>query len=127
MNKNNIKIGIMGSSQIQHIIPVLIESRYHVTNIQSIWQSNENKSVKGKEKLYRDTIRDCDILYNIYSKIRSFLRFATPACRTTDSPRPRISPEEMPCQLLTNTIHPRHIHSDGGESVKTDRFTLFIL
>ncbi len=67
MNKNNIKIGIMGSSQIQHIIPVLIESGYQVTNIQSIWQSNENKSVKGKEKLYRETIRDCDILYNIYS------------------------------------------------------------
>lgn len=65
MNKNNIKIGIMGSSQIQHIIPVLIESGYQVTNIQSIWQSNE--PVESKERLYRETIRDCDILYNIYS------------------------------------------------------------
>ncbi|WP_418389068.1 hypothetical protein, partial [Alistipes finegoldii] len=64
---------------------------------------------------YRETVRGkCQV-------------FATPACRTTDGPRPRISPEEMPCQLLKNTIHPRHIHSDGGESVKTDRFTLFIL
>ncbi|MCI9336284.1 MAG: glycosyltransferase family 4 protein [Lachnospiraceae bacterium] len=65
MKRNDIKIAVMGSSQIEHIIPILIESGYQVTNIQNIFSSNKSK--EEKELLYRKVISECDMLYNVYS------------------------------------------------------------
>lgn len=65
MTCNNIRIGIMGSNQIKHIIPLLTESGYQVTNIQTIFSSDKTK--EQKEELYRKTICECDLLYNVYS------------------------------------------------------------
>lgn len=65
MKSNNIKIGVMGSNQIDHIIPLLIESGYQVTNIQNIFSSDKTK--EEKEEMYRRMIKECDLLYNVYS------------------------------------------------------------
>ena len=46
MKRSNIRIAVMGSSQIEHIIPLLSESGYHVTDIQTIFSSNKTKEEK---------------------------------------------------------------------------------
>lgn len=65
MRCNDIRVGIMGSSQLEHIIPMLIELGYQVTNLQAIFSSDKSK--EEKEELYRKKVSECDILYNIYS------------------------------------------------------------
>lgn len=65
MKKNDITIGVMGSDQINHIIPVLEETGYHVINIQDIWMGKEETF--KKEAKYREIIGTCDVLYNVYS------------------------------------------------------------
>lgn len=65
MKRSNIRIAVMGSSQIEHIIPLLSESGYHVTDIQTIFSSNKTK--EEKEELYRKAISESDMLYNVYS------------------------------------------------------------
>lgn len=57
-------IGVMGTSQINHIIP-LISTQYNVINLQEVWDKEENK-IKRFFSFIRQLMK-CNILYNVYS------------------------------------------------------------
>lgn len=62
--KNRKTIGVMGSNQIQHIIP-LLEKEYKVINLQENW----NRKATNISKLARflKEINDVDIVYNVFT------------------------------------------------------------
>lgn len=59
-----LTIGIMGTNQIQHIIPIL-EKKYDVINLQKNWDEGSSKITKTIR--YIKQIRKVDVLYNIYT------------------------------------------------------------
>ncbi len=59
-----ITVGIMGTNQIKHLIPVIGE-RYQVINLQEIWDKKSNKITRTLDLL--SAIKKCDVLYNIYT------------------------------------------------------------
>ncbi len=63
--KNKLTIGIMGTSQYKHLVPVFEEYEYQVVDLQEIFDSNMDKLMK--EKVFRDKLQYCDLLYNLFS------------------------------------------------------------
>lgn len=59
-----MKIGVMGSNQIQHIIP-LLEMKHEVVNLQSNW----DRSASSFSKLvgYIKDLRKVDVVYNVFT------------------------------------------------------------
>lgn len=62
--KKKLTIGVMGSNQIKHLIPVL-EMRYNVINLQPIIDSKKSKLAKTID--FAKQIRNIDVLYNVFS------------------------------------------------------------
>lgn len=60
---NGVRIGVMGSTQIQHLIPVIAQE-YKVYNIQERWDSARTRF--GRALAFVHGLRHCDVVYCVF-------------------------------------------------------------